>query len=443
METIESIKPDHLNRSATGPVKLAVTGAGGYAAYITDLVLRVGDSCQPPVELVSIAEPDAVTHAERLAALRQRGVMTVSSIDELLADPGVEAVWLPVPIPLHRPFAERALAAGKAVLVEKPAAGTVQDVDSMIAARDQAKLPAMIAFQHMYDPLTAEVKRRLIAGEIGTIRHAVLHACWPRSEQYYRRSAWAGRFKQGDAWVMDSPANNALAHYLNLALFFLGSTFSASASPERLEAELYRAHSIENFDTASLRVHMAGGATLLGLLTHACQGGHYGPILRLEGTRGQISWTTAGAEIETESTREWIAASGDTEAEMLNRFARLVRGLPDEMRLGSTLETARTQVLIVNAASEATPIIPVPTSQIERFESHGEKGVAIVGIEAAIKSCAEHRLMLHESGLLPFTRPAGILDMRQYREFGGPRLCPPVGHQASPTPASMEPLEQH
>ncbi len=403
------------------PVRLAVVGAGGYAGTITDHVLRAGGASRPPVQLVAVAEPDIATHAQRLAELRQRGVLTVPGLDALLADVGFDAVWLPLPIPLHRPFTERALLAGKAVMVEKPAAGTVQDVDAMIAARDQARLPVAVGFQHMYDPLTMEIKKRLIGGCLGTIRHITLHACWARTEQYYRRSAWAGRFRQKDAWVMDSPANNALAHYVNLSLFLAGQTLPGSAVPEEVESELYRAHAIENFDTISLRARLAGGSSLLALLTHACRES-FGPIIRIEGTKGHLVWTSAGVEIETVAGHEKIAASADMGLNVIEHFARLVRGIPDETRLGSTLETARAQVLVVNAASEASAIAPVPATQIQRSESQEGNWVSIIGIEGIIRHCAEHRQMLHESGLLPFTRPAGTLDVRQYRQFAGPRM---------------------
>jgi hypothetical protein len=76
----------------------------------------------------------------------------------------------------------------------------------------------------------------------------------------------------------------------------------------------------------------------------------------------------------------------------------------------------------VNAASEASAIAPVPATQIQRSESQEGNWVSIIGIEGIIRHCAEHRQMLHESGLLPFTRPAGTLDVRQYRQFAGPRM---------------------
>jgi len=407
-------------RIRPGSVGLAIVGAGGFAGVATDLVLRTGGLCQPGIRLVAVIEPDTAIHAHRLAELRRRGILTLTDVDDLLANPEIEAAWLPLPIPLHRIFTERILAAGRAVLVEKPAAGSIQDVDAMIAARDRARLPVAVGFQHMFDPLTTDLKRRLGGGLLGTVQHAVLHACWPRSQEYYQRSSWAGRLKQNDEWVMDSPASNALAHYVNLALFLLGPTLSASAAIERVEGELYRAHEIENFDTISLRAHLAGGGTFLVLLTHACRGMH-GPILRLEGTRGRLLHSSEGADIEADGKHERLAASADPGLEVVGRFAQMARGLPDETRIGCTLENARAHVLLVNAASEATPIVPVPAAHIEHFEDQGQKGVAISGIESAILHCAETGQMLHESGLLPFTRPPGSLDVRQYRKFDGPK----------------------
>ena len=83
--------------------------------------------------------------------------------EDLLAHPA-EAVWLPLPIPLHRPYTEQALAAGKAVLCEKPAAGCVQDLDAMQDAQSRAGLPVAIGFQDIYEPTTLALKRALLDG---------------------------------------------------------------------------------------------------------------------------------------------------------------------------------------------------------------------------------------------------------------------------------------
>ncbi len=204
-------------RKCPAPVPIGLTGLGGYAGNICRL-LTAQDS---PFRLAAVCEPDLAAHADLVDELRGRGVSVSASWEQLLAQP-IEAVWLPLPIPLHRPYTEQALAAGKAVMCEKPAAGCVQDLDAMRQAQDRAGLPVALGFQDIYEPSTHALKLALLAGEIGTVRSATLTACWPRDSRYYARSAWAGRQKQDGVWVMDSPASNALAHFVNLALFLMG-----------------------------------------------------------------------------------------------------------------------------------------------------------------------------------------------------------------------------
>src|SRR5579875_762677 len=191
------------------PVAWGSVGLGGYAGAAYETLLEASETPSDAVRLVGVCEPDGHAHAASIAAARKRGVAVYERLDDLLAAP-IEAVWLPLPIHLHRPFAERALAAGKAVLCEKPAAGSVDDVDAMIAARDRAALPLVIGFQDIYEPTTLTLKRRLLDGAIGALQSATVLACWPRSDRYYARAAWAGHRAVEGTWVMDSPASNAL-----------------------------------------------------------------------------------------------------------------------------------------------------------------------------------------------------------------------------------------
>src|SRR5206468_10275492 len=107
-------------------------------------------------------DPALERFGARVRELNQRGVKTVRSFDQLVAL-DIEAIWLPLPIDLHRPYTEAALAAGKAVMCEKPAAGSVDDVDAMIAARDRAGLGVLIGFQDIYQPAVATLKQRIVA----------------------------------------------------------------------------------------------------------------------------------------------------------------------------------------------------------------------------------------------------------------------------------------
>src|SRR4051794_20156250 len=105
------------------PISLGLTGLGGYAGWACDQMLanagKNGSVKGPHARLTAVCEPDLTTHAPKAQALRAQGITVVTRLDDLLALP-IDAVWLPLPIDLHRPFTERSLKAGKAVLVEKP-----------------------------------------------------------------------------------------------------------------------------------------------------------------------------------------------------------------------------------------------------------------------------------------------------------------------------------
>src|SRR6185369_5530632 len=166
-----------------------------------------------------VCDRDPGKHPLRVAKLQAHGIEVVSDYAQLLDTPDVDIVWLPLPIDLHRKYTEMTLDAGKAVLCEKPAAGCVEDVDAMIAARDRTKLPVAIGYQDVYQPAVQELKRRIIRGEFGVVLSASVLGCGPRSQEYYTRNDWAGKIQRGGSWVLDSPANNAMSHYLHLAMF--------------------------------------------------------------------------------------------------------------------------------------------------------------------------------------------------------------------------------
>src|SRR5690606_17750573 len=144
----------------------------------------------------------------------------------------------------------------------------------------------------IYDSQKIRLKRRLLEGAIGRIERVSVLGCWPRPTTYYGRNAWAGRARVESDWILDSRVNNAMAHIVNLAAFLAGPEMDRSIEPERLEAELYRAYPIENFDTASLRVEAAGGVSLLVLMTHACSR-TIDPTIVLHGTSGCCRLQTA------------------------------------------------------------------------------------------------------------------------------------------------------
>ena len=99
------------------------------------------------------------------------GLKVHSSYDALLADPEVEAVYIPLPNHLHVEWTLKALAAGKHVLTEKPIAMKAAEIDKIIAARDAAKKLAAEAYMIVFHPQWLRAKELVEQGAIGTVTH--------------------------------------------------------------------------------------------------------------------------------------------------------------------------------------------------------------------------------------------------------------------------------
>ena len=69
---------------------------------------------------------------------------------DLLDDPEIDVVYVPLPIFLHYEWTMKALAAGKHVLVEKPSACTVEETRAMFALANEKALVLMEAFHYRY-----------------------------------------------------------------------------------------------------------------------------------------------------------------------------------------------------------------------------------------------------------------------------------------------------
>lgn len=90
--------------------------------------------------------------------------------EALLNDPGIDAVYIPLPNHLHVEWTLKALGAGKAVLTEKPIALKEEEFDLIIAARDAANTLAAEAYMIVHHPQWQKARELYQAGAIGKLR---------------------------------------------------------------------------------------------------------------------------------------------------------------------------------------------------------------------------------------------------------------------------------
>lgn len=122
----------------------------------------------PLCDIAAIASRD-LGRAEDAAA--QLGIATAyGSYEELFADPGIEAIYNPLPNHLHVPVSIQAAERGKHVLCEKPVALNAGQVEDLIAARDRTGVLIVEAFMVRHHPQWRRTREMVRDGSIGRLR---------------------------------------------------------------------------------------------------------------------------------------------------------------------------------------------------------------------------------------------------------------------------------
>jgi xylose dehydrogenase (NAD/NADP) len=109
--------------------------------------------------LVAIASRNRA-RAEEMAS-GHAGARVLESYDAVLADPEVDAVYIPLVNDLHKPWTMRALDAGKHVLCEKPLAMDAVEAEEMAAAAHSSGKVLMEAFMYRFHPRVKDFVARL------------------------------------------------------------------------------------------------------------------------------------------------------------------------------------------------------------------------------------------------------------------------------------------
>lgn len=147
------------------PVRWGILGASKFARDFMARAIHAAEGAQ----LVALATSDA-SRAEGFQAFCP-GLRVHGSYEALLADPDIDAVYIPLPNHLHVEWTLKALAAGKHVLTEKPIAMTAPEIDQIIAARDASGLLAAEAYMIVHHPQWIRARQWVQEGAIGKIQH--------------------------------------------------------------------------------------------------------------------------------------------------------------------------------------------------------------------------------------------------------------------------------
>jgi predicted dehydrogenase len=144
----------------TRPVRVGVVGLGYWGPNLARNFAAI-----PGSEVTWLCDADETARARLSRTLP--AARATADLDELLADPDLDAIVLATPVPTHAQLAVRVLEAGKHCFVEKPLAQSAADAERAVAAAQRADRLLMVGHLLEYHPGVRRLKELTASGELG------------------------------------------------------------------------------------------------------------------------------------------------------------------------------------------------------------------------------------------------------------------------------------
>jgi len=154
-----------IRSKSSKPLRVAFLGAGDISNLHAEAINRT-----PSAELTGIwSLPGCAVVTDPAAVARSYNTKLYDSTDQLISDPDVDAVFVLTNMETHAELAISAMNQGKHVLVEKPVASSVAELESMKAAAEANGVVCMPGHNYIYEPWFDRTHQLIRSGELGEI----------------------------------------------------------------------------------------------------------------------------------------------------------------------------------------------------------------------------------------------------------------------------------
>jgi D-xylose 1-dehydrogenase (NADP+, D-xylono-1,5-lactone-forming) len=322
-------------------------GVLGYARIASESVipalLRADNS-----ELHALASRDP----EKLATARTRYSIPQTHVgyENLLRDPAIDAVYIPLPNNQHREWTIRAAEHGKHILCEKPLGLNATEVREMIAACTANKVTLMEAFMYRYTDRIAKVREVLRSGVLGEIKFINASFRYPLDRP--ESIKWKPELGGGSMYDVGCYPLNLIGL---IADECAGKPGSGAAHPESVSAECVRAGGIDVIFSGLLKYSSGLVAAL-----HSGFNAQKRVFAEIIGTKGILEipetyFDNAGTItlMIGEERREIAVAKSDRYRYEIEDFAEaILQQRPPSFGLAETLRNAEVSDRLLAAAAK-------------------------------------------------------------------------------------------
>ncbi|MCI0608274.1 MAG: Gfo/Idh/MocA family oxidoreductase [Anaerolineae bacterium] len=260
------------------PVRFGIVGCGSASIPVCEAIMA-----SPLTDLTAVYDVN-----EDLANdISQRfHVQKMGTVNELLTDQLVDAVYIAVPHYLLAPLTQQALEAGKHSLTEKPLAISLEEVDQLIKLAIKQQLALGVFYEMRYAPAHASARELIQAGAIGNIIGVQIQTLIDKPLSYWQagytgrsRNPWRGIKAQAGGGVVlmnTSHLLDALAYVTGLMVTSVSAEIGTLVS------------SVEVEDTATATLRFNNGAIGSLIAGAHINGAHQEEYFNLYGTEGQL-----------------------------------------------------------------------------------------------------------------------------------------------------------
>ncbi|MGH8113964.1 MAG: Gfo/Idh/MocA family protein [Rhodanobacteraceae bacterium] len=225
------------------PLKAAIVGLGWWGGTLID---SVRDSAL--IRFVAAATRSRSPRDQELAA--KYAIHLAASVEELIADRDIDAIVLATPPSGHPEQIIKCAKAGKHIFCEKPLSATKASAEESIAAVRRAGVTLGLGYNRRFHPSWADLRRRITAGELGTISHVECTMSGPNA-LLISKDAWR-------AQPLEAPCGGLLpmgVHAIDGLIDLFGQIDGAYCQ------SLRRAAPGPNDDTTSILFRLQAGPT--------------------------------------------------------------------------------------------------------------------------------------------------------------------------------------
>lgn len=394
--------------------KVGLVGISGFGKTHLNTIKKLEGKY---VEFRAFSEINYEDNKSEIKKLKEKGIHYYVNYREMLErEKDLDFVVLSTPIHLHAPMAIQAMEKGFHVLLEKPPAVTIQDVDKIIDTSKKSGKACAIDFQNTSGKAFRKLLDYVTEGRFGDIKSLVGVGRWKRDESYYKRTPWAGKLIYNGNYVLDGTINNPLSHLLNNLLILVEASCPGGSVPQEVTAELYHGHRIESEDTACIRVITRAGITIL-YYTTLCNPEHETPFIILEGTEGKAYWNYDNVlKIEFYDGHEENFAF-ETEDLFANMYINMVQHIFYGRELYCPVNLTRSFVLAANGAFESGHnVIEIPEDYVIVSKEGGSVFTYIKEIKEVIDKASSSKKLYSELEI-PWAKKSMPFKMDNYKEF--------------------------